>query len=140
MSWRGEEGGIAAANAGHDVIMSPDQYTYLDYYQSNDHEKEPLAIGYYLPLEKTYQYEPIPAEIDPAKQQHILGIQAQLWTEYIPNGQHLEYMALPRLSALAEVAWSPAEAKDYAGFLARLKANMLPRLDAAGVKYRPLDE
>jgi hexosaminidase len=139
MSWRGEEGGIAAANAGHDVVMSPHQYTYLDYYQSTEREKEPLAIGSYLPLEQVYNYEPIPAEIDPAKRHHILGPQAQLWTEYIATSEVLDYMTFPRLSALAEVAWSPAEAKDYAGFLARLKENLLPRLDALQVHYRPLD-
>jgi hexosaminidase len=140
MSWRGEEGGIAAANAGHDVVMAPNTYTYLDYYQSAEREKEPLGIGGYLPLETVYNYEPIPAEIDPAKRHHILGTQAQLWAEYIPTSAQLEYMAFPRLSALSEVAWSPAGSKDYRNFLARLKENLLPRLDRLQVNYRPLDQ
>ncbi len=139
MSWRGEDGGIAAANAGHDVVMAPNTYTYLDYFQSVEREKEPLGIGGFLPLEHVYSYEPIPAAIAEDKKHHILGAQGQLWTEYIADEKHLQYMAFPRLSALAEVAWSPSEAKDYAGFLARWKANIQPRLEAAGVNYRPLD-
>jgi len=139
MSWRGEQGGIAAANAGHDVVMSPTSYCYLDYYQSAEREKEPLAIGGCLPLERVYSYEPIPAEIDPAKQQHVLGVQGQLWTEYISTQEYLDYMAFPRLCAVAEVAWTPAAVKDYAGFVARLKAAHLARLDARLVKYHPLE-
>lgn len=137
MSWRGEEGGIAAANAGHDVVMAPYQYTYLDYYQSEDTANEPLSIGGHLPLEKVYGYEPIPAAIDADKVQHVLGAQAQLWTEYIHTPQHLEYMAFPRLCALAETTWLPAGAKDFAGFKQRL-ARHLQRLDAYGVNYRKL--
>jgi hexosaminidase len=140
MSWRGEEGGIAAANAGHDVVMTPNTYAYLDYYQSMDREKEPLAIGGYLPLEHVYSYEPIPASIAPEKAKHVLGSHCTLWTEYIADPSYLEYMAFPRICAIAEIGWSPAQARDYAGFLARLKGGFLPRLEAMGVNYRKLDE
>ena len=140
MSWRGEDGGIAAANAGHDVVMAPNTYTYLDYYQTADRASEPLAIGGYLPLERTYSYEPIPADIDPARAHHILGIQCQLWAEYIPDRATLDLMAFPRLCALAEVGWSPAGSKDYPGFIARLKAGHLARLDQLGVNYHKLEE
>ena len=140
MSWRGEEGGIAAANAGHDVVMSPNTYTYLDYYQSTEREKEPLAIGGYLPLDVVYNYEPITPAIPAAQAHHILGVQCQIWCEYIASRDYLDYMAFPRLSALAEVGWSPAASKDYTGFIARLKTGLLPRLSALGVRYRNLDE
>ncbi len=135
MSWRGEEGGIAAANAGHDVVMAPYQYTYIDYYQAEDSASEPLAIGGYLPLEKVYSYEPIPAAIAPDKAHHVLGTQAQLWAEYIATPEHCEYMAFPRLCALAETAWLPTGAKDLHGFKQRLEGH-LQRLDAYGVNYR----
>ncbi len=138
MSWRGEEGGIAAANAGHDVVMAPYHSTYLDYYQTADRSKEPLSIGGHLPLEKVYAYEPIPAAIAPDKAHHVLGTQGQLWTEYIPTPEHCEYMAFPRLSALAEVAWQPAGRKDFAGFKARLGEH-LKRLDQLQVNYHQLD-
>lgn len=138
MSWRGVQGGIAAASAGHDVVMAPNSYLYLDYYQSEDRSGEPLAIGGYVPLEKVYGYEPVSAEIDAEKAHHVLGAQAQLWTEYIATPEHLEYMAYPRLCALAEVAWTPAEHKDYADFIARLQTH-LRRLTALGVNYRRLD-
>jgi len=137
MSWRGEEGGISSANAGHDVVMAPTSHTYFDYYQGPA-EKEPLAIGGYVPLEKVYQYEPIPKAIDADKAGHVLGVQAQLWSEYIPNPQHLEYMAYPRASALAEVGWSPKTSKDYAHFLTRLHRHV-ERLRAMQINYRPPD-
>jgi hexosaminidase len=136
MSWRGEDGGIAAALAGHDVVMAPNTYTYFDYYQSEDRAKEPLAIGGFLPLEKVYGYEPIPAALTAEQGAHVLGAQCQLWSEYIPTASHLEYMTFPRLCALAEVVWSPAGRKDYAGFLTRLQSH-LARLDTLGVNYRP---
>lgn len=138
MSWRGEEGGIAAANAGHDVVMAPYQYTYLDYYQSEDIEHEPLAIGGYTPLQKVYSYEPIPSAIQPDKVHHVLGTQGQLWTEYMPNPAHVEYMAFPRLCALAEVAWTPPPQKNYTDFVSRLGTH-LKRLDGLKVNYRKLD-
>jgi hexosaminidase len=138
MSWRGEAGGIQTAVAGHDVVMAPNHYTYLDYYQSEDTDHEPIAIGGYLPLEMVYGYEPIPAELDTRAAGHVLGTQCQLWTEFIPNPKQVEYMAFPRLAALAEVAWTPAEIKDYPNFLARLSPHLL-RLDALDVNYRPTD-
>ncbi len=135
MSWRGERGGIAAAKAGHDVIMAPNKYTYLDYYQSEDREQEPLAIGNYLPLEQVYHYEPIPAALSREAARHVLGAQGQLWTEYIPDYQHVEYMAFPRLCALAEVVWTPPNRKDYPEFSSRL-AHHLKRLDVLDVNFR----
>lgn len=138
MSWRGEEGGIAAANAGHDVVMTPSSYTYLDHYQAKDRAKEPLAIGGFLPLETVYRYEPVPAGISLDKASHVLGAQGQLWTEYIPDPKQLEYMAFPRLCALSEVVWSPSKAKDYGSFVKRLEP-MLERLRILDVNYRPLD-
>ncbi|MCP4641457.1 MAG: beta-N-acetylhexosaminidase [bacterium] len=134
MSWRGVEGGIAAARAKHDVVMSPVTHTYFDYYQGNP-EAEPLAIGGNLPLETVYDFEPIPADLTPAEAQHVLGAQAQLWTEYIRAWSHLEYMAFPRACALAEVVWSPREGKDFAAFKARLQRH-LQRLDLLKVNYR----
>ena len=138
MSWRGEEGGIRAATSGHDVVMAPNTYTYLDYYQSEDTGREPLAIGGYLPLSEVYAYEPIPHDLPPEAARHILGAQAQLWTEYIPTPKQAEYMFFPRLSALSEVVWSPGEGKDYADFLRRLSVH-LQRLDILDVHYRRLD-
>jgi hexosaminidase len=136
MSWRGEDGGIAAAKANHDVVMAPNSHTYFDYYQA-DPKSEPLAIGGLLPLEKVYSYNPTPAVLTAEQAGHILGVQAQIWTEYIPYPNNVEYMAFPRACALSEVAWTPVEAKDYKDFLARLRVH-LNRLDAAGVRYRPL--
>ncbi|AIE85306.1 beta-N-acetylhexosaminidase [Fimbriimonas ginsengisoli] len=138
MSWRGIEGGIAAAKAGHDVVMAPTSNTYLDYYQSTNHDHEPRAIGGYVPLEKVYAYEPIPKDLTSAEAVHVLGAQGQLWTEYIPDPRHLEYMAYPRLCALAELTWSPAEGKSYPDFLNRL-APHLERLAKMDINFRPLD-
>ncbi|MFK7934606.1 MAG: beta-N-acetylhexosaminidase, partial [Saprospiraceae bacterium] len=131
MSWRGIEGGIQAAKAGHDVIMTPTSHCYFDYYQS-DHPDEPLAIGGFLPLEKVYHYEPIPEELNAAESKYILGTQANLWTEYIPSQEKLDYMVFPRLSALAEVAWSARDARDFTNFTQRLIPHM-NRLEAMGV-------
>ncbi len=139
MSWRGEAGGIAAARAGHDVVMSPNTSTYLDYYQSEDQSKEPLAIGGFVPLETVYVYEPIPPELTPDEARHVLGAQAQLWTEYMPHTSHVEYMAFPRLCALAEAIWTPGAGKDYADFSQRLQTH-LKRLSILDVNYRPLDK
>jgi hexosaminidase len=116
--------------------MAPTSFTYLDYYQA-DPNIEPLAIGGYVPLEKVYSYDPIPDELNPEEAKHVLGAQGQLWSEYLPNVKHLEYMAWPRLVALSEIAWSPKAGKDYADFLTRLPAD-LDRLKAADVNYRPL--
>jgi hexosaminidase len=139
MSWRGEAGGLAAAKLGHDVVMAPHEFTYLDYYQSSNWDDEPLAIGSTLTLRKAYGYEPIPAGLTGLQTRHILGAQAQIWTEYMPTQQHVETMAFPRLCALADVFWSDREARpDYEEFLTSL-ATHLRRLDALGVRYRPLD-
>ena len=116
MSWRGENGGIAAAQAGHDVVMAPNTYTYFDYYQAADKETEPLAIGGYVPLSKVYGYNPIPAELAPEQAGHVLGTQFQIWSEYLPAPAQVEYMAFPRACALAEVAWSPLAAQGLGGF------------------------
>lgn len=137
-SWRGMDGGIEAANAGHEVIMSPTTYVYFDYYQSEDRKNEPLAIGGYLPLSKVYEFEPVPDKIDSDKRHLILGGQANLWTEYIPTTKQAEYMLLPRVCALAEAVWSPKNKKDYAGFIDRL-GDHLKRLDRKNLNYRKLD-
>jgi hexosaminidase len=139
MSWRGESGGITAANAGHDVVMSPSSHCYLDFYQSENKGAEPEAIGGFLPLKKVYSYDPVPAQLAEDKRSHVLGVQGNVWTEYIGNFQKVEFMAYPRGCALAEVAWSPAGARDYAGFLERLRRH-LGRLDGLEVNYRRLDE
>lgn len=118
MSWRGVNGGIAAAKAGNNVIMTPTGYCYLDYYQSKDTAEEPLAIGGYVPVEKSYSFDPY-AGLTEEEQQCILGVQGNLWTEYISTLDYAEYMLLPRMSALAEVAWSYGN-KDYADFLNRM--------------------
>jgi len=137
MSWRGQAGGITAAQSGHDVIMAPTSHTYFDYYQGA-RDKEPLAIGGNLPLAKVYSFEPIPDAVAPEKKRHILGVQGQLWGEYISTARHREYMAYPRAAALAEVAWTPKASKDYDDFLSRLRQHLL-RLESMGVNYRELD-
>jgi hexosaminidase len=119
MSWRGTEGGIAAAQAGHDVVMSPTSHCYFDYYQG-DPSYEPLGIGGDIPLRKVYSFEPVPEVLSEAEAAHILGGQANLWTEYVSNGRHAEYMALPRLAALAEVVWTPEARRSWDDFAARV--------------------
>nr|WP_302945591.1 glycoside hydrolase family 20 protein [uncultured Prevotella sp.] len=120
MSWRGESGGIAAAKQHHDVVMTPNSYLYFDYYQSLDKANEPLAIGGYLPLETVYSYEPMPKELTADEARHIIGVQANIWTEYMPTFKQMQYMALPRLAALSEVQWSQPALKDYTRFTNRL--------------------
>ena len=134
MSWRGISGGIAAARQFHDVIMSPTSHCYFDFYQG-DPQFEPRAIGGYLPMEKVYSYEPIPSELTEDEAKHILGAQANVWTEYIADASQVEYMALPRMSALAEVVWTPKEFRDYEKFLYRMD-RQYERLDAMKVNYR----
>src|SRR5205814_10281584 len=119
MSWRGTAGGIAAAKQGHDVVMAPQADLYFDHYQA-DPEHEPLAIGGMTPIEDTYAYEPIPPELSPSEAAHVLGPQGCVWTEYMPTSEQVEYMAYPRALALAEIAWSPREARDLASFKTRL--------------------
>ncbi len=138
MSWRGSEGGIAAANAGHDVVMTPNTYCYLDYYQSLDRDSEPLAIPADLPLEQVWQFVVIPPAIDMLKRHHILGGQGNIWTEFMPNSDHVEYMMFPRAIAIADVLWHHPQERDYAALVERLRAH-LPSLDALGVNYRALD-
>jgi hexosaminidase len=137
MSWRGEEGGIDAARAGHDVVMAPNRYVYFDYYITEDKANEPLAIGGFLPLDKVYGYEPVPAQLSADEARHVLGAQGALWTEYMKTPAQVEYMAFPRVCALSEGVWSPAARKDYADFLQRMAAHT-QRLDALGVNYRKL--
>ncbi len=137
MSWRGVDGGIAAAKAGHDVVMAPGDWTYFDKYQSRFKELEPLAIGGYLALKTVYGYEPVPDALSTDEAKHVLGAQCQLWSEYIPQPKQMEYMAFPRLCALSEVVWSPREGRDYDDFLSRLQSD-LGRLEVLDVNYRKL--
>ena len=133
MSWRGTSGGIAAAKQKHDVIMTPDKYVYLNYYQCEP-EGQPLAIGGYLPLERVYSYNPMPSELTPEEQKYILGIQGNVWTEYISTPEHMEYMAFPRAFAIAETGWTPDRLKDFDDFLSRLEI-LKKRYDAIGINY-----
>lgn len=121
MSWRGVQGGIKAAKLKHDVIMTPNDYMYFDYYQSADKEQEPLAMGGGVTVEKVYSFEPVAAELEEEEKKHILGVQANLWTEYIATPEHVEYMMAPRIAALTEVQWMMPEKKNYRDFLKRLK-------------------
>ena len=133
MSWRGTEGGIAAAKQKHNVIMTPGPTCYLDKYQGNP-ATEPLAIGGYLPLDQVYAYEPLPTELTPDEQKYILGVQGNLWTEYIKTPEDVEYMAFPRAIALAEIGWMQTGPHNFEDFAQRLK-NHLPRLDKLPVNY-----
>ncbi|HUU18542.1 MAG TPA: family 20 glycosylhydrolase [Sedimentisphaerales bacterium] len=137
MSWRGQAGGITAAKAGHDVIMAPTSHTYFDYYQGPA-KTEPKAIGGHIPLDKVYQFEPIPAALDTGQAKRVLGGQGQLWGEYIADRKHREYMTYPRAAALSEVLWSPRDGRNYELFLNRLVEH-LKRLNEMDVNYRPLD-
>lgn len=137
MSWRSDEGGIIAARQGHDVIMTPNAYMYFDHYQSSDTEQEPLSIGGYLPVQKVYNYEPVPAVLTPDEQKHVIGVQANLWTEYIASFAHAQYMVLPRWAALCETQWSCPEQKDFADFKLRLP-HMVGWYDAMGYNHADL--
>lgn len=119
MSWRGYQGGIDAAKMGHDVVMTPTSYCYFDYYQSRN-PQEPLAIGGFLPLDKVYRFEPVPDALVGEEVQRILGVQANMWTEYVPDGKQVEHMVLPRMCALSEVAWSSSGKRNYDQFVERL--------------------
>ena len=123
MGWRGESGGVRGAQRGHDVIMTPGIYLYFDFYQSTDQASEPLAIGGYVPVQKVYGYHVIPEGLTDEESKHILGAQANLWTEYVPTFSQVLYMELPRIAALSEATWSRPEKKDFKGFV-----NRLPRL------------
>ncbi|MEM7417652.1 MAG: beta-N-acetylhexosaminidase [Gemmatimonadota bacterium] len=138
MSWRGTIGGIEASRRGHDVVMTPYSHLYFDYYQSEDRDAEPFAIGGFLPLDTVYSYEPVPPQLRAEDAAHIVGAQANVWTEYMKTGEHIEYMIFPRMFALSEITWSPAELKNYPDFERRLGWH-IERLDALGINYRPLD-
>jgi hexosaminidase len=123
MSWRGTEGGIEAARKGHDVIMSPTSYLYFDYYQSEDPSTEPSCVGGYLPVSRVYEFRPLPKELTEEQQRHIIGVQANIWTEYITSFRHVEYMAMPRMDALAEIQWNnpDPEKRDFDAFVERCR-------------------
>ncbi|WP_436847558.1 beta-N-acetylhexosaminidase [Streptomyces aureus] len=136
-SWRGYQGGVTAARAGHDVVMCPEQHVYLDYRQAPG-EDEPVPIAYVRTLEDVYRFEPVPPQLTEAEARHVLGTQANVWTEVMEDSARVDYQAFPRLAAFAEVAWSrlPASAeRDFAGFERRMDAHY-GRLDALGVAYR----
>jgi hexosaminidase len=133
MSWRGVEGGIVAANAGHDVVMTPGTHCYLDHYQAK--ADEPRAIGGFSPLQHVYSYEPIPAGISPDKAGHVLGAGGNLWSEFFPNYAHVQYMAYPRACAIAEVTWTDPKLKNWDDFKRRMETQF-ERLKIQGVNYR----
>lgn len=133
MSWRGEKGGIEAAKQKHDVIMTPNSHVYFDHYQGKP-SLEPLAIGGYTTLEKVYSYNPTPKELDADEEKYIKGVQANLWTEYIPATEQAEYMVMPRMAALSEVAWTQPEQKNWEDFKQRME-KQYQRYDALGINY-----
>ncbi|HLL32797.1 MAG TPA: beta-N-acetylhexosaminidase [Streptomyces sp.] len=137
-SWRGYAGGVTAARAGHDVVMCPEQHVYLDHRQDAGAD-EPVPIGYVRTLEDVFRFEPVPPELTPEEARHVLGTQANVWTEVMEDAARVDYQAFPRLAAFAEVAWSTLPAppeRDFAGFERRMTAHYR-RLDALGVAYRP---
>ncbi|MDT0555677.1 beta-N-acetylhexosaminidase [Patiriisocius hiemis] len=136
MSWRGTEGAVTAAKQGNDVILTPTSHAYFDYYQDDSYE-EPLAIGGFLPLKKVYSFNPIPHELSKEEATHVLGAQGNIWTEYMPTTDQVEYMLFPRVLAMSEVVWSgPTKnvEKDYPNFLARVES-FIQRLDVLHVNY-----
>jgi len=137
MSWRGMQGGIAGAQAGHDVIMTPNTHVYLDYHQGTDAD-EPLAIRGPTTVRTTYDFEPVSPDLTGGLAAHVLGTGAKLWTEYVASEAHAAYMLLPRLCALAEVAWTPPALRDFGDFRARMELHER-RLAALGWHGRPLD-
>jgi hexosaminidase len=136
-SWRGERAGIDAARAGFDVVMCPEQHVYLDHRQSADPD-EPIPVGGVHTLDDVYRYQPVPAALTGPAADHVLGAQAQVWTEHLDSARRIDYATFPRLAAFAEVVWSPVNGRDLADFRRRLAAEHLARLDALGVEYRPL--
>ena len=136
MSWRGEEGGIFAAKAGNNAIMSPTSHLYFDYYQARI--GEPLAIGGLIPLEKVYSYEPIPEGLDINQATKILGAQGNVWTEYIKTPEMVEYMSVPRMTALSEIVWSKRKKRDFSEFRKRLNFYKY-FLDKKKINYRSKD-
>jgi len=138
MSWRGIEGGIQAAKEGHDVVMTPGNYMYFDFYQA-DPKTQPAAIGGFTPVKQVYRYNPMPEVLTPEEGKHILGVQANTWTEYMPNAKHVEYMVFPRLLALAEVAWTPQNLREWSDFKPRVN-NHVSLLKAKGVNAFTLSD
>ena len=136
MSWRGIQGGIEAAKQHHNVVMTPGSHCYFDHYQvpAEEHKNEPLAICCYTSVEKVYSYEPTPKELNEEEQKYIQGAQGNVWTEYIKTPKHVEYMILPRMTALSEVVWSSKENKNWADFRVRLEAMKL-RYEALKLNY-----
>ena len=133
MSWRGFKGGTEAANKGHDVVMTPVEYCYINFYQG-PYETEPMAQGGYLPLHKVYKFDPVHKEISPKKAKHVLGGQANLWSEYVSTSSHSEYMIFPRLAAMSESLWTQKKNKSWPDFSARLM-KMLERYRIQGINY-----
>lgn len=132
MSWRGESGGIKSARMGHDVVMTPGNYLYFDFYQAEP-KTQPYAIGGYTPVKKVYSYNPVPVDsLTVEERKHIIGVQANTWTEYIPTPEHLEYMIFPRALALAEMAWTPQELRSWEDFKPRMNAH-IPQLQQRGL-------
>ena len=139
MSWRGIEGAIAAARLGNDAVMCANQTLYFNFHETESPETEPLTYPLALPLAKVHAYEPIPAELTAEQAKSIIGVQGQLWTEYIPTPGRMDYMAFPRTCALAEIAWSAKDRPAFPDFLGRLRTH-LRRLDAQDIRYRaPLE-
>ncbi|MGB1039754.1 MAG: beta-N-acetylhexosaminidase, partial [Flavobacteriales bacterium] len=133
MSWRGTKGAVEAAKQGHNVILTPGSHCYFDHYQSES-KTEPIAIGGFLPLEKVYNFNPIPNELTGEQSNRVLGAQGNVWTEYMPNSEKVEYMVFPRILALSEVVWSNPKQKDFTDFVSRVE-NFHKRLDALNVNY-----
>ncbi|NOW96493.1 beta-N-acetylhexosaminidase [Mucilaginibacter sp. SG564] len=136
MSWRGEAGGIQAAKEGHNVIMSPNSNMYVDHAQAKDGKTEPLNIGGFLPLDVVYNYNPRPTALSTDQQKHILGVQANMWTEYVATNNKLEYMLFPRVIALAEVGWTKTDNKNYEDFTSQRLPVILESIERSGVNYR----
>jgi len=120
MSWRGTEGGIEAASNSHYVVMTPTEYCYFDYYQSKNQD-EPLAIGGYLPIEKVYSHNPVPEVLSEEQEKYILGVQGNVWTEYMKTSEKVEYMIFPRIFAMSEIQWTPQDKKDYNNLIERIR-------------------
>jgi hexosaminidase len=133
MSWRGFKGGIEAANSGHDVVMTPTSHCYFDYYQGPI-DSEPIAFNGYIPLQKVYEFNPVPQELSAENARHILGGQGNLWTEQVPNKAHMQYMAFPRMAAMAEVLWTNKDRRDWNDFSRRIK-QIGEAYDALGLNY-----
>lgn len=134
MSWRGLEAAAEAARLGHDAILTPTNFCYFDYAQSQDLDNEPLGIGGFVPVEKVYSLEPVDSSLNEDEAKHIIGAQANLWTEYMNTFYHVQYMELPRIAAMSEVQWTTPEKKDYISFTKRLPA-LISHYDALGYNY-----